>query len=127
MARQVEEGFARRLGRGDQTTETAARLAQVAHLVGELAETQVGFVTNRGVGSQAVELLARLVQPVETQQRIGVGESMRLGVERRGFLGNGDGGDRISLGGQHARQLRARIRGGRIARRAHDRHTCAPC
>ena len=59
-----------------QFTEAAPRLAHVAFLVGELAETQVGLVTHRFVGAQALELLAGLVEAVEAQQRIHVGEAL---------------------------------------------------
>ena len=43
----------------------------------------------------------------------------RIRLERRGFLRDGDGRDRIAFGGEHARELRARVaRGGLVGEHA---------
>ena len=112
--RQVEERFRRRRLRADQTTEAAAGLGHVAHLVGELAEAQVGLVADRRIVAQALELLARFIEAIEPQQRVRVGEALGVRIERRGFLRDGDGGHRVAFGGEHARELRARRARGRL-------------
>ena len=93
--RQVEECLRRRRLRADQTTEAPPGLGHVAHLVGELAEPQLGLVADGRVIAQALELLARLVQAIEAQQGVRVRETLGLRIERRGFLSNGHGRDRI--------------------------------
>ena len=112
--RQVEEGLGRRPLRADQTTEAAAGLGQVAHLVSELAQAQIRFVADRRIVAHALELLARFVEAIEAHQRVCVRETFGVRIERRRFLRHGDGRDGIAFGGEHARELRAGCPGSRL-------------
>ena len=112
--RQIEERLRRRRLRADQTTEAPAGFGHVAHQIGELAEPQFGLVANGRIVSQALEFLARFIEPVEAQQRVGIGEAFGIRIERRRFLRHGNGRDRVAFGGEHPRELRTRGARGRL-------------